>query len=58
MDILRDKNTGYLQMVKQIEELYEKSNEETDGFKYCWRGDTLKNFNSLLRNMPQEVWIQ
>ena len=25
MDILRDKNTGYLQMVKQIEDLYEKA---------------------------------
>lgn len=58
MDILRDENTGYIKMVKQIEELYEKSNEETEGFKYCWRGDTLKNFDRLIENMPQEAWIQ
>lgn len=58
MDILRDENTGYIKMVKQIEELYEKSNEETEGFKYCWRGDTLKNYDRLIENMPQEAWIQ
>ena len=58
MDILRDENTGYLKMVKQIEELYGKSEEETDGFKYCWRSDTLDTFNRLLDNMPQEAWIQ
>lgn len=57
MDILRDENTGYLKMVKQIEELYEKANEETEGFKYCWIGNTLKNFDMLLGNMPQEAWI-
>ena len=58
MDILRDQNTGYVQMVKQIEELYEKANEETGGFKYCWMGDTLKLFNRILESMPQEAWIQ
>lgn len=58
MDILRDENTGYLKMVKQIEELYAKSEEETDGFKYSWRSDALDIFNRLLDNMPQEAWIQ
>lgn len=57
MDILRDENTGYLKMVKQIEELYEKANEETEGFKYCWRGDSLKKLDRLLENLPQEAWI-
>lgn len=58
MDILRDENTGYLKMVKQIEELYEKSNEETDGFRFCWNGNALKKFDRLLENVPQEAWIQ
>ena len=57
MDILRDENTGYLKMVKQIEELYEKANEETEGFKYWWRGDSLKKLDRLLENLPQEAWI-
>lgn len=58
MDILRSENTGYLNMIKQIEELYEKVNEETEGFRYCWNKSTLKKLDMLLENMPQEVWIQ
>lgn len=54
MDILRDQNTGYLQMVKRIEELYEKANE--DGF-YNWY-DSIKEFDHLLECIPQEIWIQ
>lgn len=56
MDILRDENTAHLQIVKQIEEMYEKLNEETDGFK--WKTDSLNQFDKLLNNMPQEAWIQ
>ena len=57
MDILREQNTGYLQMVKQIEEVYEKANEESDGFlyKYC---KAVKELDRILENMPQEAWIQ
>lgn len=59
MDILRDKNTGYLQMVKQIEDLYEKANRETCGFEWVYgKRPLLKEFNRLLDNMPQEAWIQ
>lgn len=58
MDILRDENTGYLKMVKKIEELYEKTDEETEGFRYCWNGSTLKKLDRLLENVPQEAWIQ
>lgn len=59
MDILRDENTGFLKMVKQIEELYEKANEETEGFKWLYGGwPALKEFDRMLYNMPQEAWIQ
>lgn len=58
MDILRDENTGYLKMVKQIEELYQKSNYETEGFKYCFASETLKSLDKLLEHIPQEAWIQ
>lgn len=57
MDILRDQNTGYLQMGKQIEEVYEKAEKETLGFRYdC--GEGIRELNSILGNMPQEAWIQ
>lgn len=59
MDILRDENTGYLKMVRQIEELYEKADEETEGFKYKYvQSTTIRSFDRLLENMPQEAWIQ
>ena len=54
MDILRDQNTGYLQMVKQIEQLYEAANK--DNF-YSWYG-SMKEFDRLIDCMPQEAWIQ
>lgn len=57
MDILRDENMGYLKMIKQIEEVYERANEETEGFRYEWR-NSVKELDRILSNMPQEAWIQ
>lgn len=54
MDILRDQNTGYLQMVKQIETVYAKANE--DNF-YSWYQST-KDLERLINCMPQEAWLQ
>lgn len=53
MDILRDQNTGYLQMVKQIEELYEKANED----KFCEYGKPTRDFARFTNALPQEAWI-
>ena len=54
LDILRDKNTGFLQLVKQIEEKYEAAAKDN----FCgWKPGT-NEFDSLLENMPQEAWIQ
>lgn len=54
MDILRDQNTGYLQMVKQIEGVYEKA--EKEGF-HKWNKTTME-LDRILNNLPQEAWIQ
>jgi len=54
MDILTDQNTGYLQVVKQIDEVYKKANE--DGFRY-WKQST-KDLEWLANCMPQEAWLQ
>lgn len=58
LDILRDQNTGYLQMVRQIEELYDKADGDTDGFEYTWKSDAYRDLDRILDNMPQEAWIQ
>ena len=54
LDILRDQNTGFLLMVQQIEEVYEKAND--DKF-YSWYEST-KTLERLIRNMPDEAWLQ
>ncbi len=57
MDILRDKNTGYLQLVKQINETYEKANDASDGFRHNW-GQEVKEYERLLACLPDMAWIQ
>lgn len=57
IDILRDQNTGYLQMVKQIEDLYEKADKESMGFRYLFAKE-VQELDRFLKNLPQEAWIQ
>lgn len=54
IDILNGENTGYLKTVKRIEELYEKmsSNEA------LFMNEDAREFDRLVNNMPDEVWLQ
>lgn len=52
IDILNGQNTGYLATVKRIDELYEKVIID-----YPARKD-MQEFDSLINNMPDEVWLQ
>lgn len=55
LDILKDENTAYLQLVSQINETYEKAAKS--GF-YDLRGETAnRDFDKLLNSMPQLAWI-
>lgn len=57
MDILKDENTGYRQMVRQINEAYEKAERDTHGFRYDW-GESAEEFDGLISSMPDMAWIQ
>ncbi|MDE7313568.1 MAG: hypothetical protein K2N87_18425 [Eubacterium sp.] len=57
MDIIRDENTGYLQMVKKIDEMYEKADKESFGFRYQFTKE-VQELDRILECMPQEAWIQ
>lgn len=57
IDILREQNTGYLQMVKQIDEVYEKAEKASLGFHYNFC-EEIRELDRILENMPQEAWIQ
>ena len=54
MNILKDQNTGYLQTVKEIEELYLKAEQEE--FR-DWKPNTRK-LENYLNSLPKEAWIQ
>ncbi len=56
MDILKGQNTGYLQMVKQIEEVYERAEKASLGFRY--QSKEVMELDRILKNMPQEAWVQ
>ncbi|MDE6539859.1 MAG: hypothetical protein K2K66_06685, partial [Ruminococcus sp.] len=52
IDIIRDKHNGFIQTIRQINELYEKANEE-----YFFGEATIK-FNKMLYDLPDYVWVE
>lgn len=55
IDILRDQNTGYLQVIKEIEKLYElASKDEWTMNEYSKESREWKRYTDAL---PQEAWI-
>lgn len=57
IDILRDQNTGYLQMIKKIEEAYERAEKESLGFRFGF-SEAVRELDRISGNIPQEAWIQ
>lgn len=56
IDILRDQNTGYLQVVKKIEKLYEEASKQQGRYAEYSKG--WKEFERFTDALPQEAWIQ
>lgn len=56
IDILKDKNTGYLQVVKEIERLYEDAEKQQD--RYAEYSKEWKEFERYTDALPKEAWIQ
>lgn len=56
IDILRDENTGIIQVVKKIEELYEEAQKQQD--RYAEYSKEWKEFERYTDSLPQEAWIQ
>lgn len=52
IDILKDRHLGLLQTIKQINELYEKAEEEN------FRGEHIKEFDRLLDALPYDIWVK
>lgn len=57
LDILKDQNTGYLQVVKEIEKLYEEASK-VKGCYYAEWSKEWKEFERYTNSLPPEAWIQ
>lgn len=55
IDILRDKNTGYLQAVKEIEKLYDEVSED-EWTRKEW-SNASREWKRYTDALPQEAWI-
>ena len=56
IDILRDQNTGFLQIIKEIEKLYEQAAEHQG--LYAEYSKEWKEFERYTDALPPETWIQ
>lgn len=56
IDILRDQNTGFLQIIKEIEKLYEQAAEHQG--LYTEYSKEWKEFERYTDALPPETWIQ
>lgn len=52
IDIIKDKHNGFVKVTKQINELYEKADEE------YFFGEATRKFDKLLSDLPDYVWVQ
>lgn len=55
IDILRDENTGIIQVVKKIEELYEEAQKQQG--RYAEYSEEWKEFERYTDALPQEAWL-
>ena len=54
MDILRDEQRGIINMVKEIDILYSLA----DADKWEYYSDSLKNYEQILKTVPERMWIE
>ena len=53
-EILKDKNTSYLEAVKEIEKAYTAA-DESDWYEYS---ETVREFEKLINALPEKVWVE
>lgn len=56
IDILKDQNTGHIQVVREIERMYKKASED-HYTRYDWSKES-KEWQQYTDALPQEAWIQ
>lgn len=57
LDILRGANNAMLKMIREIEDMYAKAEEDSCGFKYLWC-ESVRSLDRLLDALPDRAWIE
>lgn len=55
MDILRDKNTSLLDIIRDIDKAYEDA--DAVGFKFDWSPE-VKQYETLISQLPDRMWLE
>ena len=53
-DILLDKNNSILENIKKIQKAYEEANED----KFDEYSERVRNFDRLISNLPDYMWVE
>lgn len=53
-----NKETGEVTVLfEEINALYEKADDETRGFQFCWRSEAYTKLDEMIKAMPQESFM-
>lgn len=57
IDIIKEQNTGVLKVVREIDQLYDKAEKDSNGFIYQWE-ESVRELENRFKELPQEAWLQ
>ena len=58
LDILRERNVGHMKAVREINELYDRADKETNHFRYTFRkSEAYEKLDKMIAAMPQEAFL-
>lgn len=56
--VLKGEFEASLEMVKHIEDLYDRAEQETEGFRWEYGSKSLRALDSALDDLPDRLWIE
>lgn len=57
LDVLSQENISMIRMVQHLEELYDKAEQESNGFKFDFE-ESVYEFDKALQELPDRFWIE
>ena len=58
INILKGRHEEMLKVVRNIEELYDRAERETEGFKHTFSCENYDKLNKALNQLPERLWVE